>query len=428
MKIFQKIILCAAIFLLLTGCGSTKHVSHISGNMVQNVKEPGKLRVAVLPFQAYDPKKPEKTDYIRKQVFVSLKKGNYDLVERFVMDGVMEKNGWDLAQMRDMSPQRLGEAIGADAIVYGEVTNWNRSYLALQSSITIGVKVKMVDARNGEILWESDYKKTDTDGLSKLPLGMISAALAPILFVTNEDNQYRLADEVSREMMAFFIHPSKASEPPYFKEQLVMASAEKALAEIQENSPEESMVASLFDEELPVEASEIIEEPLESEISGVEQMAAATETLLPETMPEEMASAEPMEGQEQVSEQKAEESSPTMVPMESLFPEEKFAEVVEEPEAEVLAKAESKNSEPSQKGYTIQVGSYRQPESAQHLVGKFQEDGMDAFITQADINGQTWYRVQVNTFESVSEAKDFAMENINRKKMQYFIAPFRPLG
>ncbi|MBI5186195.1 MAG: DUF799 family lipoprotein [Nitrospinae bacterium] len=235
---------------LFMGCAGAKNAI-ISGNMTGNVKDPKILRIAILPFETAHGGQEENSEYLRKQVFINLKKGGYNLVERFVVDGALKKNDWNYPYLKEVAPQRLGEALGADAIIYGKVSCWDKSYLAVHSSITIGSGIKLVDARSGEILWESDYKRTDFDGLFKVPTGITSAALSPILFITKKENQFRLANDVAREMVSYLVDPKKIDSPPHFKKPVLIASTGKALEEINKWAPAENQSASLFNEKKP---------------------------------------------------------------------------------------------------------------------------------------------------------------------------------
>ncbi len=51
------------------------------------------------------------------------------------IDAVLQAHGiTDKAKLETVSPQRLGQWLGADAVVYGEVLNYEAYYLALVSA------------------------------------------------------------------------------------------------------------------------------------------------------------------------------------------------------------------------------------------------------------------------------------------------------
>jgi hypothetical protein len=349
--------------LLFMGCAGTKNAI-ISSNMTGNVKAPKELRIAVLPFEIPKTGQEEKGEYLRKQVFINLKRGGYNLVEPFVVDGALKKNDWNYPYLLEVAPQRLGEALGADAIIYGKLSNWDKSYLAIHSSITISAGIKLVDARSGEVLWQSDYKKTDFDGLFKVPTGITSAALSPILFITKKENQFKLANDVAGEMVAYLVDPKKIASPPHFEKPMLIASTEKALKEINKWSPAENRSAALLSENKGAVAFNSLKTEKES----------------------------------------TNEPSPSKTS---------------------LAMLEKKPGVLDEKTYTIQVGAYLRKEKAQDLVKRLLGDALEAFISEVRVKGQTWHRVQIRTFNSVKEAEHFASEAIGVNGLHFFITPFQ---
>ncbi len=55
------------------------------------------------------------------------------------------------------SPARLGEWLGADAVLYGTITEFSTKYAVLYASVTVGVRLEMVDCRSAELLWQSEH-------------------------------------------------------------------------------------------------------------------------------------------------------------------------------------------------------------------------------------------------------------------------------
>lgn len=373
--------------LLFMGCAGTKNAI-ISGNMTGNVKAPKELRIAVLPFEIPKAGQEERGEYLRKQVFINLKRGGYNLVEPFVVDGALKKNDWNYPYLQEVAPQRLGEALGADAIIYGKLSNWDKSYLAIHSSITISAGIQLVDARSGEVLWKSDYKKTDFDGLFKVPTGITSAALSPILFIMKKENQFKLANDVAGEMVAYLVDPKKIVSPPHFEKPVVIASTEKALAEINKWAPAENL----------------------SDSALLKDTGAA---MAPEKFASNAVEREP--------------DRPTSLSEVAAF-NSKGSErgSANEPSLSKTSLSDLKKKQTAlyEKTYTIQVGAYLQKEKAQNLVDRLRADDLDAFISEARLKDQTWHRVQIRTFNSADEAKRFATEAVGVNGFQFFITPF----
>ena len=61
-------------------------------------------------------------------------------------------------------------------------------------------------------------------------------------------------------------------------------------------------------------------------------------------------------------------------------------------------------------GWSVQIGSFSRPANAINLRRRVLEEGYDAYVIQAESRGTTWYRVQVGTYRSASEASHMSPE------------------
>jgi cell division protein FtsN len=72
--------------------------------------------------------------------------------------------------------------------------------------------------------------------------------------------------------------------------------------------------------------------------------------------------------------------------------------------AEIVIKPPKIESDETDKQIMLQVASYLEEENAQNLLNKLEELNMSTEINQMDINGNTWYRVQVGSFSNLDLA------------------------
>lgn len=69
------------------------------------------------------------------------------------IDAVLASHGIDDgAKLARVSPQQLGEWLGADAVVYGEVTHYEGFYLFLVSAEQVSIRGRMVSTHDGKTL------------------------------------------------------------------------------------------------------------------------------------------------------------------------------------------------------------------------------------------------------------------------------------
>ncbi len=67
--------------------------------------------------------------------------------------------------------------------------------------------------------------------------------------------------------------------------------------------------------------------------------------------------------------------------------------------------------------YTIQIGSYAAAADAEKITDSLKARGYKATYTAADVNGKTYYRVQVGQFENLQEAQDHKKELMEQNRL-----------
>lgn len=67
--------------------------------------------------------------------------------------------------------------------------------------------------------------------------------------------------------------------------------------------------------------------------------------------------------------------------------------------------------------YTVQIGSYPTKIEAEKMTKELQSKGFKTTFVPVNLNGQTWFRVNVGLFGSVKEAQDYKKEFLEKTKM-----------
>ncbi len=97
--------------------------------------------------------------------------------------------------------QELGRILDADALIYGQVTDYKNSYYTLFKQIRIGLHIKCVSTEDGTVFFEGKHKRYDND---------IRVATNPFDFVIASFQNYmslrdvyaaRASEEVTRELV-----------------------------------------------------------------------------------------------------------------------------------------------------------------------------------------------------------------------------------
>ena len=144
----------------------------------------GSLLVDGIPLLSADVKdKP--TELVRKIVQRELRESNLDILAPYLVNVELPHHGFakpdgsfDLEKIYATAPSQIClHALDCDAVLYGKITEWDRSYYGVQSVNSLGISLELKDARTGKVLFQSDGMDSESRGLSKGPTGYTSFVL-----------------------------------------------------------------------------------------------------------------------------------------------------------------------------------------------------------------------------------------------------------
>jgi parallel beta-helix repeat protein len=174
------------------------------------------LTVAVLPF--FDRSNS-------KQGFEAVRRGFYNHfsslpfkdMELFRIDDLLKKaNLTDPEQIRKTDPRKLGEILGVDAVLFGEISDFDKLFAVIYSQVSVGAEVKMYDTRTGHFLWSGQHVvRIHEGGFSTTPIGIIAVVIATAMNV-RDIQLLRACDDLFREMVKTIPIPPLAAalRPP----------------------------------------------------------------------------------------------------------------------------------------------------------------------------------------------------------------------
>lgn len=70
----------------------------------------------------------------------------------------------DGGQLPAIKPEALGQKLGVDALIYGELLDFNYQTTGFLNIRKVRAHFRMVDARTGELLWESEGSGANSEG------------------------------------------------------------------------------------------------------------------------------------------------------------------------------------------------------------------------------------------------------------------------
>ncbi|MBT8371071.1 MAG: DUF799 domain-containing protein, partial [Deltaproteobacteria bacterium] len=111
-----------------------------------NVQEQHQLpnKIAILPF-VNRTSNPEAGTLVRKMFYNFFSSLNYRDMEPYVIDDNLKKNKVyaDITAGKKVSPQKLGQLLGVDAVIFGEVLSLGKIYALVYSDNQAGLRARM---------------------------------------------------------------------------------------------------------------------------------------------------------------------------------------------------------------------------------------------------------------------------------------------
>jgi len=118
----------------------------------------------------------------------------------FVIDHFLKENGLPTpAEMNGIPLDKIGEHIGADAVLYVSIEDWGQKYKVIQSVAKVRANLRLVDVKTGELLWDSTAiaEKSSGDGGGGLAGMLVSAVVTQVLSSTILDPLPDLASQAN---------------------------------------------------------------------------------------------------------------------------------------------------------------------------------------------------------------------------------------
>ncbi|MBW2583887.1 MAG: DUF799 family lipoprotein [Deltaproteobacteria bacterium] len=229
----MKNLFIAALLAIFIVTGSVSCVFRIlEPSPAPTVLEEEKLpfKVAILPF-ANKTSNPEAGTIVRKMFYNFFSSLNYRDLEPFVIDENLKANHLyaDVTGGKNVSPRKLGQLLGVDAVIYGEVISLGKIYAVVYSDNQAGLKARMVRCSNAKPVWELEHTIHIEEG--DVPLSPIG--LAATVFMTalshKQATHMKAASELCMQMIATMPNPPGVSEPSPKIQALVHNGAGKLL-------------------------------------------------------------------------------------------------------------------------------------------------------------------------------------------------------
>ena len=211
--------LCASIFslfimVILAACGSMGIIEAPKPEVSDESWLPH--NVAILPF-ANQTSNPEAAAVVRKMFYNFFSSLNYlDLEPSFIDEKLKKKTYYNKITAGEvLSARQLGQMLGVDAVVFGEVISLGKVYAVLYSDTQASLKARMVSCHSGQTVWELEHTAHLRSGDVPLSITGLAAALVKTAISHQRADVMQAASKLCMQMIATVPNrPALAESPP----------------------------------------------------------------------------------------------------------------------------------------------------------------------------------------------------------------------
>ena len=168
------------------------------------------VTVAVLPFLDQSQNKEGAVE-VRKGFYNHFSSLPFQNVQMQRVDNLLAKA--DLADQEALfkkTPQELGKILNVDAVIYGEISNFDKLFAVMYSQVSVGAEIRMYDTKTGNFLWSGKHtERIHEGGLSVTPIGIIATVVATSMNL-RDIQLLRACDDLFREMVKTIPLPTMA--------------------------------------------------------------------------------------------------------------------------------------------------------------------------------------------------------------------------
>lgn len=228
LNVLSKFTIWLLLAMMTAACSGTGPFSPPTPELVKMDKSPNK--VAIVPF-VNRTSNPEAAKIMRKMFYNFFSSLNYFDLEPLAVDAKLKEQNLYQKIMagESVSPQKIGQFLGVDAIITGEVLSLGKIYAVLYADTQAGLKAQMIDCNSGQKIWELEHTIHLRKGDMPMSLTSLAAAIVKTAVSFQQTTYMQAASELCMQMVATIPNPTTLTEPAPRIKALVHNGAGKLL-------------------------------------------------------------------------------------------------------------------------------------------------------------------------------------------------------
>jgi len=171
--------------------------------------------VAILPF-ANKTSNPRAAKTVGKMFYNFFSSLNYIDVEPSIVISALKKKKLykTIISGESISPRMLGQILGADALILGDVISFGKVYAVLYSEARAGLRARLISCNTGQTIWEFEHTTIVRKGDIPLSLTGLAKSLVTSFISYKQAEAMKAAATLCMEMVSTIPNPPTIMEPP----------------------------------------------------------------------------------------------------------------------------------------------------------------------------------------------------------------------
>jgi hypothetical protein len=193
-----RLLLIAAAAALSTGCATAPGFDYTA------FRESRPASILVLP-PVNNSTSVEASPSLYSWVTQPLAESGYYVLPVALVEETFRQNGLaNPAEISEVSPAKLREIFGADAALYLQIKQYGTVYQVLQSASVVTAEARLVDLRNGAMLWKGEASASSAENRGSSNAGLIGLLVEAVVYQIMEnatDASHQVAQVASTRLL-----------------------------------------------------------------------------------------------------------------------------------------------------------------------------------------------------------------------------------
>lgn len=197
----RQLLLSLSVAAILSACGTTSHKQPYDYSKFQRTN-PRSILVVQPTNSSVDVKAP---NAVMAQSTRPLAESGYYVFPVVLVNETFRENGLnDGAEIQAVDLSKIRKIYNPDAILYMDIDDYGTKYQVINSNTTVSVKARLVDAKNGEVIWTGSKKITvnSNDNNQQGFLSAVTSALFNQIKDKLTDGAFNLTETVNDNLLS----------------------------------------------------------------------------------------------------------------------------------------------------------------------------------------------------------------------------------